>query len=202
MKRRAVTLFEFPAMGLCGLITAVAACSSPTSSPVPAKSLEMGASTDGSAGGGGHLGAKDGTRVADAGANCTPERTTTDGKFSAADAARWGATTGPVEVMILVKCGAVIGPLPTCPDRDVPCAAADALTNTWSEENLESQKCVRQLIVATGGAPHGEVIWLVDDFVADLTWEQIQIVATHPDVISIESNIAMMGPPGMDGGPT
>jgi hypothetical protein len=40
----------------------------------------------------------------------------------------------------------------------------------------------------------------VNDFVADLTWAQIQIVATHPDVVSIAPNVATIGP-SKDGGP-
>jgi hypothetical protein len=102
--------------------------------------------------------------------------------------------------MITVRGGAMVTPLPSCPERGTTCAAAEATTNRWSSENRQSQKCVRELIVSLGGTPHAEVFWLVNDFVADLTWAQIQIVATHPDVVSIEPNVVTIGP-WRDGGP-
>ena len=102
--------------------------------------------------------------------------------------------------MITVAGGATVSMLPSCPDRGTPCPAADAKMSQWSAENLQSQKCVRELIVSVGGTPHAEVFWLVNDFVADLTWAQIQIVATHPDVVSIEPNVVPIGP-WKDGGP-
>ena len=164
----------------------------------------MGASTDGSATtGDGPSGSTDAapsgepTPVVDAGASCTQDRTSAAGKFTTADEAIWEASTGAVEVIVTVKGGATVTPLPTCPDRATPCPAANAVTSAWSAENLESQKCVRQLIVDIGGTPHAEVFWLVNDFVADLTWAQIQIVATDPDVESIAPNVVTMG----DGGP-
>jgi hypothetical protein len=59
---------------------------------------------------------------------------------------------------------------------------------------------VRELIVSLGGTPHDDVFWSVNAFVADLTWAQIQIVATHPDVVSIVSNVGGP-PPSRDGSP-
>lgn len=180
---------KYPKMGLWVLL-AVVACSSKASPPAPSGSTLQGTSTDGSTAVG----------LADAGTGCTRDRTSAAGKFSPADQAMWETSAGPVEVMITVKGGATVTPLPKCPDRGTPCAAADAMTSRWSAENLQSQQCVRELIVSVGGTPHAEVFWLVNDFVADLTWAQIQIVATHPDVVSIEPNVVTIGP-WRDGGP-
>jgi hypothetical protein len=178
--------FEYPKKGLWVLL-AVTACSSKASPPAPSGSTLQGTSTDGS--------------ITDAGAGCTQERTSAAGKFSPADQAIFEASTGSVEVMITVRGGATVSMLPSCPERGTPCPAADAKMSQWMAENLQSQQCVRELIASVGGTPHEEVFWLVDDFVADLTWAQIQIVATHPDVVSIAPNVAIIGPPNMDGGP-
>jgi hypothetical protein len=180
MRLRAANPLECPKMGLW-LLLAVAACSSKASPPAASRI------TDASG--------------ADGGADCTRDRTSTAGKWSAADEATWETSTGAVEVLITVKGGAMVTPLPTCPDRGTSCPAADAKTSEWMAENLQSQKCVRELIVSLGGTPHAEVFWLVNDFVAELTWAQIQNVATHPDVVSIAPNVATTGPPAQDGGP-
>ena len=157
----------------------------------------MGSSTDGATAGAGGTS----NSAANGGAPCTPDRTSPAGKFVAADEAVFEASTGPIEVMITVKGGAMVTPLPACPERGSTCEAAQAVIDAWLAENLESQRCVRELIVSLGGTPHAEVFWLVNDFVADLTWAQIQIVATHPDVVSIAPNAVTIGPPAKDGGP-
>jgi hypothetical protein len=103
--------------------------------------------------------------------------------------------------MIQVKGGAVISPLPSCTSRTASCPETDRLIALWQAENLASQRCVRALIVDVGGTiPSAEIFWLIDAFVANLTWTQVQIVATHPDVVYIESNqVAPMS--WRDGGP-
>jgi hypothetical protein len=179
-------LLEYPKMGLWVLL-AVVACSSKASPTAPSGSRVLGTSTDAS--------------TADTPAACTTERTSAAGKLDAADEARWDTTTEPVEVMIMVRGGAMLTRLPPCPERGSACPAAQASINQWSSENLQSQKCVRELIVSLGGTPHDEVFWLVNQFVADLTWAQIQVVATHPDVLAIAPNMVTLGPPGRDGGP-
>ena len=174
------------------VLVAVTACSSKSSPTAPASSTVQGTSTDGSTAEG---------RPAEGGAACTRERTSAAGKISPADEATFEMSTDPVEVMITVRGGAMLTPLPKCPDRATPCPAAEAQRSQWLSENLQSQKCVRELIVSIGGTPHAEVFWLVNDFVADLTWAQIQVVATHPDVVSIEPNVVPIGPSKIDGGP-
>jgi hypothetical protein len=111
------------------------------------------------------------------------------GKFAVVDQQTWEAKAGPIGVMITVKGGAVPTPLPTCPDRSLPCPERDNLIARWQAENLEAQRCVRQLVVKVGGTVDpAEVLWLLNDFVAYLTWPQIETVATQPDVVQMVPN--------------
>ena len=64
-----------------------------------------------------------------------------------------------------------------------------------TSENLESQRCVRDLIDDVGGSSDAESFWLVDAFVATLTWEQIQAVAASPQVVQIEPDSGGAPPP-------
>jgi hypothetical protein len=98
---------------------------------------------------------------------------------------------GAHDVIIMVTGAAPTCAFPSC--RDASCPAQDALTGYWAAENLASQKCVRDLITSVGGTSTDESFWLIDVLVATLTWEQIQVVATHPHVLDIESNQG--GPP-------
>lgn len=98
-----------------------------------------------------------------------------------------GAPSKAVDVTIRVKGGATVCPLDSCPQKDCPSSAQ--VQSRWSQENLASQKCVRDLISSLGGTSSTEVFWLVNSFVATLNWQQIQAVATHPDVIHIDPNL-------------
>jgi hypothetical protein len=93
----------------------------------------------------------------------------------------------PVEVIIQVSGAAPVCDIGSC--RDGSCPQFMAITDYWEAENFASQKCVRDFIDAVGGTSTPERSWLVDMVVATLTWEQIQIVATHPHVTDIEPNI-------------
>jgi hypothetical protein len=97
---------------------------------------------------------------------------------------------GPVDVMISVSGAAPVCAVPVCRGG---CPAQTTLTDYWAAENFATQKCVRDLIDAVGGTSTPEQFWLVDALVATLTWEQIQIVATHPHVLEIDPNVG--GPP-------
>jgi hypothetical protein len=106
------------------------------------------------------------------------------GKILASDVA---ALQGPGvhSVMISVIGGARICPLPACATS--ACPERDQVITRWEAENLESQHCVRELITSIGGASSPDTLWLINAFTADLTWDEIQTVAAHPQVGSIES---------------
>jgi hypothetical protein len=111
-----------------------------------------------------------------------------DDKFSAANAARWQASQAPNDVLISVTEGAHVCRLPECPSGEKGCPAVNTLINFWEEEDRAAQACVRDAIAAVGGSASPEVLGLINAFEAMLTWDQLQIIARHPHVESIESN--------------
>lgn len=137
-----------------------------------------------------------------AGATCPRDRSDPAGKFSAVDQRWWEANAGPDSVMITVRGGAVLSPFPPCPSRPLSCPEKDRMIALWQAENAAAQRCVRQLVAEVGGTvPPAEIFWLVNIFRANLTWAEIQIVATHPDVVQIGGGNAGTVPPPTDGGP-
>ena len=100
---------------------------------------------------------------------------------------RFEAAGGSMVVLISVEGGAQVGPLPACP-TDRSCPERDAAISRMEQENLASQRCIRELIASTGGTADPTTLWIINAFTATLTWDQIQIVAAHPQVIHIESN--------------
>ncbi len=117
---------------------------------------------------------------------CPTARESAGGKISAEDMRKLAQTTGPQRMDVGVRGGARICPLPECPSGQRTCSARDSYADRWQAENAEAQRCVRQLITAIGGRADAEVFWIVNHFFADLTWDQIQQVATHPDVENIQ----------------
>jgi hypothetical protein len=97
----------------------------------------------------------------------------------------------PIVVVVGVSGGAPVCDVGSC--RDGNCPQQMAIWDYWAAENFASQRCVRDLIESVGGTSTPERFWIVDMLVATLTWEQIQAVATHPHVTSIEPNQG--GPP-------
>ena len=96
----------------------------------------------------------------------------------------------PIVVVVGVSGAAPVCPIATCRGG---CPEQTSITDFWAAENFASQTCVRDFISAVGGTATDERFWIVDALVATLTWDQIQVVATHPHVTSIEPN--MGGPP-------
>lgn len=125
--------------------------------------------------------------------DCTTEKESIDGKISDAARATFEAASGSIDVLITVQSNAVICPLPACSTK--PCPENDAIVNYLTAEHLESQRCVRDLIDELGGSSDPDSLWLIDAFVATLTWEQIQAVAASPQVIQIEPNSDGAPPP-------
>ncbi|MET0384792.1 MAG: hypothetical protein ABW321_02475, partial [Polyangiales bacterium] len=117
------------------------------------------------------------------------------GKLSAAAIDTWRNQAGPHEVLIGLHGGAMSCPLPECPAGERECAAATQHVAQREQENRARQACARALIAALGGQASDEVFWLINGFVATLTWEQIQIVSGHPDVRTIERNRSDAPPP-------
>lgn len=125
--------------------------------------------------------------------DCTSQVEPIDGKISDDARAIFEAASSSIQVVITVRSSAVICPLPDCSAK--PCPEDDAIINYVTSENLESQRCVRDLIDDVGGSSDAESFWLVDAFVATLTWEQIQAVAASPQVVQIEPDSGGAPPP-------
>ena len=158
-------------IGICLVVGALAACSSTSLSNSDSSAPAPGADSSAPA------------------PSCPTGQEPIDGKITDADRMRFEATSGSMTVIIMVEGGAQVGPLPECPaDRAQPCPARDGVVSQWETENLASQSCVRALIASTGGTADPTTLWLVNAFTATLTWEQIQVVAAHPQVIDVESN--------------
>lgn len=116
---------------------------------------------------------------------CDAVREPSAGKIELRSQSIFEAAMGSsVEVAIKVRGGAEICPLDSCAENS--CASAEEVQTFWAQQNLASQKCVRDLIAALGGDADPETFWLVNSLVAKLTWAQIQVVATHPDVSKID----------------
>jgi hypothetical protein len=97
----------------------------------------------------------------------------------------------PIDVIIVVSGAATVCEIASCRGG---CPEQTLVTDYWAAENFASQKCVRDLIDSVGGASTPERFWIVDAFVATLTWEQIQVVATHPHVVDIAPNLGAPPP--------
>ncbi|HKY38557.1 MAG TPA: hypothetical protein VJN18_21585 [Polyangiaceae bacterium] len=117
---------------------------------------------------------------------CTSETQAVKGKFSAAAEAQWQASTMPNEVVIAVRRGKDLCPLPACPGRATACPELERYTARLDEESKASQTCVRSLVASIGGSASDEAFTLGNAFPATLTWQQIQTVAAHPDVQHID----------------
>lgn len=116
---------------------------------------------------------------------CTSDVQAITGKFSAAAEAGWQASTMPNEVVIAVRRGNSLCPLPACPGRATACPELERYNARIAEEAKASQTCVRSLVATAGGTASDEVLTLGNALLATLTWQQIQTVAAHPDVQQI-----------------
>ena len=154
-------------MGLCLVIGGMAACSSPNASNTDSSAPGLDSSAPDPA--------------------CPTSQEPTEGKITDADRMRFEAAGGSMVVLISVEGGAQVGALPACP-TDRSCPERDAAISRMEQENLASQRCIRELIASTGGTADPTTLWIINAFTATLTWDQIQIVAAHPHVIHIESN--------------
>jgi hypothetical protein len=119
---------------------------------------------------------------------CSSETEPTTGKFSAEAAAAWQASSEPNEVLISVRRSTPICPRPACPGRGSACPEADRYFARLLEEAKASQACIRSLITSIGGTATDDVFTFGDGLMALLSWPQIEIVAAHPDVVSMVPN--------------
>jgi hypothetical protein len=126
---------------------------------------------------------------------CTTVREPVDSKLEPAYRAKWEQSQSPQQVVILVRGGAKICPLPECPVHNQSCPDQERFISHWKAENEASQRCVRALIGELGGSSESEIPWLVDMVEAHLTWPQIQAVAAHPHVERIEPSSTGAPPP-------
>ena len=117
---------------------------------------------------------------------CTTEREDVAGKITDADRARLESAAGPSQVVIVANGGARNCPLPSC--SVAPCAQRESIVSRMLAENLASQRCIRDLIAAIGGTADPGSSYLVNMFVATLTWSQSLAVAAHPHVARVESD--------------
>lgn len=99
---------------------------------------------------------------------------------------------GVHEVLIAVRGGATPCQI-ECPGRP-PCPALDAATAQWAADNLTSQRCVRAELEALSTTPDPDTTWLVNMITVELTWPQIEAIAAHPHVATIEP--VSSAPPG------
>jgi hypothetical protein len=123
--------------------------------------------------------------------DCVTTREATTDKWSSAAETLWRARpdAGPHQVLVLISGGRKGCTVPRCAAEDrVSCPELDEYTHYLEEWNWQSQQCVRASIAALGGEATDERFWLVNTLVANLTWEQIQMVGTHPHVLKIENN--------------
>jgi hypothetical protein len=121
--------------------------------------------------------------------HCPEERTSISGKISEEHQLLFESGGAmPFDVMIMVAGGAHHCPLEACADPR-SCPPRDAVLSRYQAENRESQRCVRALIESEGGTSSEEVFSIVNAFQATLTWDQIEVVATHPHVVGVEANI-------------
>lgn len=111
-----------------------------------------------------------------------------DSKLTADAIELWSSEpTKPFDVLIAVRKNYTVCPQPACPGTARQCPERDKY-DAWLERASEaSQMCVKGLIEEVGGSV-SEFFTLGNGLSATLTWEQIQIVAAHPDVGSIASD--------------
>jgi hypothetical protein len=117
------------------------------------------------------------------------------GKLSPADLATLSASPHAVPVLVTVAGGADVCALPSCATSTRECPTHDDAIVYWQRKNLASQRCVRERVAAIGGSTGGDPYWIVNSFEAVLTWPQIQLLATHPHVLSIEAGGTGAPPP-------
>lgn len=130
----------------------------------------------------------------------TPECTDTtepiDEKTSVADRDQWQSAPPDAahEVLIVVRKAFTICPAPPCAGTDRQCPELDAYLEWLDRSYLASQVCVRNLIAERGGSAEPEAL-IGNVIVAYLTWQQIQVVAASPDVISVSGSATDTPPP-------
>lgn len=117
---------------------------------------------------------------------CPDAREPIGNKISPENQERFRASEAPNAVNIRVMGGALVCSLAGCTGA---CPDPEVVHARWIAENAAAQSCVRDLISGVGGTASDEVFWLVNAFSASLTWSQIQIVATHPHVLRVDSNL-------------
>lgn len=126
---------------------------------------------------------------------CSSDRESAEGKFAEADQVAWQASGMANEVLMAIRRSEPVCPIPACPGRGQSCPDRDRYFARLTEETKASQSCVRLLIASIGGNASAEVFELGNALSATLTWDQIQTVAAHPDVISIMPRFSSTPPP-------
>lgn len=126
---------------------------------------------------------------------CSTAIEDTSGKYSESDQATWEALDGEIEVVVSIRREQSLCPRPACPGREEQCPELDKYQAWADEESTASQLCVRELIHFIGGTASDEVLVLGNSLSATLTWEQIQTLAAHPDVVQIVSRYDGTPPP-------
>jgi hypothetical protein len=118
---------------------------------------------------------------------CTEARESGDSKIAKARDLLLGDATlsEPYEVMVNVRGGAKICPHPDCPDRGEECPESKALFSYYDAESRASQTCVRAFLAELGGRVDAEFVGFANAFSTELSWAQIQQLATHPHVQAI-----------------
>jgi hypothetical protein len=87
--------------------------------------------------------------------------------------------------VIAVRPDQQAGPPPACPGGGTACPELERNEARITQAKA-SQICVRSLVSSIGGIASDEVLVAGNAFSATLTWDQIQTVAAHPDVIHID----------------
>lgn len=126
---------------------------------------------------------------------CSSDTEPTTGKFTPEDQALWQASKTPNEVLLAIRRSQQVCPRPACPGPAQACPERDRYFMRLADEARASQACVRALIAAIGGDASAELLELGNSLLATLSWDQIQTVAAHPDVISLMPRFSMTPPP-------
>jgi len=112
---------------------------------------------------------------------CTDARGPSFDKFIKSDEQRWQAESGAHDVVILLN-------------HSAPATCSQMQRQAVHEA---SQACVKQLILRLNGSVvEDSTSWFINVFEARLNWEQIQRVAEHPQVQSIQNRQTDTPPPG------
>jgi hypothetical protein len=93
-------------------------------------------------------------------------------------------SAGPVQVILTINGGPKVCPLPECPDRT--CPAREAELAYFDEQIIQSQRCVHALLETLGVTGY-EVLSLANAVSATLTRAQVEAVAEHPHVDSVNA---------------